>query len=826
MAVSNEKRTLQTEPAALRTRLVQVVMVTAFCGVGLLVLLRASNRSGRVIAPTVVADSPGRNPTRDACERGEAGAIWCGEHCVSTATSAEHCGACGFQCAQGQNCAMGRCVLPDSVEGREVDQRARLLGYSGGTGSYGTWTSLGPRRGGRLDGIVANDSDQTDLFVAAPGGGVWRTQNNGSSWSLTGDYGLGDFSAWRLERDQISSSRLFLVTPMTVYATTDSGATWSNVGGYTMPTPLLSMHHSEFVSDPAPFAQMVFDSSTRFLLWGPSCSGLLYSTNGTSFTQLWPFANGSNEARNCINAIAVDPTTKRVFFSAMHRTSNKPSIYRSNCDWTSSGPCCTTPGSCWDLITSGLTDGTHTADIAYTGVSTWVATSTVVSGSSRLHNGSGSTTTWSATSSFPTMWSWDPRPLVYLGADHYVTGAAFPYSSHDIGSNWSQLSATDMHADVRGLYYSSALGRLWATTDGAHSDGSMGNIVRWNVSVGSTPTSPSTIPVTGDNGLPVWQAYFSAVVHRSSGGPRVMMGLQDNGGACSDDGGSSWNSGWGPNPDTYGFAQSPSDPDVGFAVGASGLVTRYANLSSASSCGALTTHSTSVIGTPPYWQRATLAVHPTNPDRLYAANGYRVTRATYSSGGLTAGPDHGAIINDGTADRYITTIAVDGSANLYVGTQDGGTFVSTDEGVSWSAWGPSWSPVPRAVLRIAFSSYGGGTSWIATTDGLYRKVGSGSWSVVTGGSGYTVNDVAVDPACPQRVYVALGFAARRAHHRGGIQITEDNGSSWASTTSGLALHQAPVADVEVQPNNSRYIYAAVYGQGLWRLDRGSTPSCP
>lgn len=794
-----------------------------------------SSRENHIIRPEDPSrrDHPGRDPSPSACADHETGAVWCGEECVRTSESVLHCGACGLRCSEGLECITGRCVPPSDVQAQARARRAHFDQFSGGTGSYGTWSSLGPRRGGRLDGIVANDSDASDLTVAAPGGGVWRTEDNGSNWSLTGTYGLADFTAWKLERDRISSSRLFLVTPMTVYATIDAGSTWSNIGGYTMPSRLLPSDSARFVSDPAPFAQMVFDGSTRLLLWGLTCEGLHYSTNGTSFTQIWPFTGGSSELNNCINAIAVDEGTKRVFISTMSSTSNSapPNVYRSNCAWTSSGPCCTTPGSCWDLITTGLSDGPITSEIAYTGYSNWVATAVGQSGSSLVHNGSGNPTTWANASAFPPDggWAgatWDPRPFLYMGGgtNHFVVGNAGAYSSTNLGASWSELIVSGMHADIRAAYFSSSLGRLWLTTDGAFSDGTGGNIVRWNASAGGTPTSATTIPVSGSNGLPVWQPYFTAVIPRSSGTPRLIIGLQDNAGACSDDG-SSWN-GWGPNGDTYAFAQTSTSTDVvGYAIGNGQTLVKYSNLATASSCFAITSRSATIGNTGNFWQRSLIAIHPTDADRVYMASNARVIRVTFPDSG-TITPTNGADISTSGTNRTITTLAVDSSGNLYAGTLNGGAFVSTDEGDSWTAWGPSWSTAPRQVLRIVHSSYGGGTVWLASTSGLYRKVGSGSWTLVHGGSGYTVTDIAVDPSCPQRIYAALGYASLTAYHRGGINITNDNGDNWYSTTSGLELHQAPIADIEVQPDNNRYVYAAVFGQGVWRLDRGSSPSCP
>jgi hypothetical protein len=59
-----------------------------------------------------------------------------------------------------------------------------------------------------------------------------------------------------------------------------------------------------------------------------------------------------------------------------------------------------------------------------------------------------------------------------------------------------------------------------------------------------------------------------------------------------------------------------------------------------------------------------------------------------------------------------------------------------------------------------------------------------------------------------------------------VLVSTDNGTTWSSITSGLSLHQAPISDVQVDPSDSRYLYAAVYGQGAWQYDQGGTPACP
>ena len=102
----------------------------------------------------------------------------------------------------------------------------------------------------------------------------------------------------------------------------------------------------------------------------------------------------------------------------------------------------------------------------------------------------------------------------------------------------------------------------------------------------------------------------------------------------------------------------------------------------------------------------------------------------------------------------------------------------------------------------------------------------GVWTLIDGGGGYVVNDVAVDPNCASRVYWAKGFVARRQQHRGGIMVTHNNGATITNITAGSSFHNAPVADVEVDRFNKHYVYAASYGQGFWFYDWGDPmPGC-
>jgi hypothetical protein len=50
---------------------------------------------------------------------------------------------------------------------------------------------------------------------------------------------------------------------------------------------------------------------------------------------------------------------------------------------------------------------------------------------------------------------------------------------------------------------------------------------------------------------------------------------------------------------------------------------------------------------------------------------------------------------------------------------------------------------PLGVLKIAYSTAGGGTFFMGTTGGLYRKLQGGTFTLVRGAEGQVINDVEV-----------------------------------------------------------------------------------
>ena len=701
-----------------------------------------------------------------------------------------------------------------------------------GQPSPSSWSERGPAVGGRLSAIVATDPAGNTLLAASPGGGVWRTLNAGSTWTFPAQNGLGDNTAVHLEWDAAARGRLFLLTWNGLYATTDNGDSWTNLvnpGG--IPAPL--QVYQPALADAKPFAQMVFSPTQRAVLAAIPCSGLFYSFDGATFTQTWPFPGGSANLDNCIGTIAADPHSGRVYFSTLAQSPlGAAHVFRSNCvsppvAWRPGTPCLK-----WESANGGLPSN------AILSAMTSVATASTPDHLVALTTGTASNTStylttnglsWTLQSTMPSP-SWTPRSLVYTGqGQEMFQGNVLASYTNNFGANWTNFTLPNEHPDVRAIY--PLPGRVWTVTDGSM-DGSYANVTRWAWKSGMPPVPGSGVNL-GFSGLTVLQAYFAAVVP-VTGQPasrRVFVGAQDNGSFCSDSLGlSGWTASGSPpgggSGDIFGFASAPSDPNRAYSWSGETVSFEMAkNAANSSGCAAVAwstvtpaqSPANAQMSPPAFWSRHAIAVHPANQDRLYFAFLLDMGETQNASASTPL------VVHHALPDAVNpTVIYVDASGTIYVGTVGHGAYKSTNNGATWSAWGPGTTPAPDLVTAITSSGGPNPTFWMATTSGLYKGTAGGpSWTLTTGGRGYTVSDVAVDPHCPTRVYAAFGFAGIRGEHRGGIDFSWNNGASWTSITTGQILHQGPITMVQVDPSNSASVYAATYGRGFWVYAWGS-----
>lgn len=567
--------------------------------------------------------TPGRKPLPDdrpddeeppdgPCPNGEA---LCDKRCVDPHNDRNHCGTCGNVCAPEHICFLGMCVLEDPPPPPPP--------------TPGRWVQLGPWVGGRLSGIVAKEDDR-ELFVASPGGGVWYTNNNGTTWVDPSDRTrrpMADRNAFHLERDADFVSpapfgRIFATTWSDLYATEDNGQTWRNLtglGGYPAPPMPTSR------ADPRPFT-LLKQSGRRVVFWAKPCDGLYFSSEANlslTFQRIVPLLAGSVTPGGCIQSIAADDMTGHVFLCVVD-VAGGTHIYRSSCPFNDAWPVCAggAGGLVWHDVT-GTLPPLNGPTLSWNGVANEISLLTYESdNASHVWRGvmvdrsdptAPPVTTWTQLTAMPSggmppFTSSDPRPLLWFDAHTFVLGSVVPYQYTGARPGASEvnlwhdiMSVSNPHADVRAFYRSRPEDRhqsLWMATDGT-AFGQLANIMTVPLTAltreswrargdsplrgGQVPTARCDTCLPPRSGFSAWQAFQVAV----TGDARVPGDLDrvctyiatiDNGAASASGRSNAWSDGgldpaalpWG---DAMSFAFSPrGDTNVGYSRGSGGAL--------------------------------------------------------------------------------------------------------------------------------------------------------------------------------------------------------------------------------------------------------------
>lgn len=810
-------------------------------------------RSGDPPSPTVavrtqLAANPGCSP--------DEGLMECDGRCVSMGSDPKNCGACGVACGPGTRCLLGRCTTAEESVAAFRDPQG--------------WTPLGPAYGGRLTGLELMPSGWAYLpWIVSPGGGAWK--EGASSW-VEDNAWVGDLSGTHLEMDKHDTTRMYMSTYTDLYARHESDTHWTNLterGGAPGGIRFAGM------SDPEPFAQMLCgDGTTRvFHAWG--CIGLTYSLSSGaagSFQTVYTAPGDDTNPDNCIESIAADDSTGRVYIST---ESNLPDglpahIFASpvGCNW------CTNSGGCpsgWVSVSTGLPSkagfGNSAVPLAYTGTANAIAT--VVHNPNNgameayLYNGSS----WSYRGTIPatvggqSVSGPDQRFLVWAGGQRLFWGSLENLTSGDLGQSWEYYDLYGQHLDVRSILPNETAGIVVSTTDGTGTDGSAFNIAVWNWTGPSAgPTCESgTLPMCDSaggvdySGQSTLQTYYVTRVGNTN---RLFTGTQDNGGACSDDDGQSWST-WLGGFDDIATVVHPVNTNVGYAIQYNANFLKSNNVASAASCDATTW--TSPNKDPYVTDQELASATPLHQDIL--AVDPRGSIAGFGGGEnivAVAGGGSGPVVSVNGGQNWqrdgfnVASVAFDDNGYLYAGLRAppgsyGGIYRCTEVEPASSAYCPSfsdWEPfgLDNQTLRYVLSIRKAPTTphptyWAATSDGLYQYVegvdgttcgyhgNEPCWHRSTGGGGYVVDTVETIPGYPDCVYAGLGLIEGHIQHRGGVQFSSNNGGGWSSITLGTDVHQSPVADLDVDPD-PHYLHVASFGRGVWKYDWGTSGALP
>jgi photosystem II stability/assembly factor-like uncharacterized protein len=103
------------------------------------------------------------------------------------------------------------------------------------------WRSIGPYRGGRVTAVAGIASEPLVYYMGATGGGVWKTDDAGTTWNNVSDAFFRTGSVGAVTVAQSNANIVYvgmgeaclrgnLSSGDGVYKSTDAGTTWTHVG--------------------------------------------------------------------------------------------------------------------------------------------------------------------------------------------------------------------------------------------------------------------------------------------------------------------------------------------------------------------------------------------------------------------------------------------------------------------------------------------------------------------------------------------------------------------------------------------------------------------
>ncbi len=218
------------------------------------------------------------------------------------------------------------------------------------------WRSIGPAlTSGRVSDIAVNPNDHNEYFVAAASGNIWKTTNNGITWTPVFDK-YGAYSIGCITIDPNNDNVIWAGTGENnhqrsvsygdgVYKSIDGGKSWKNMGLKD------SRHIGKILIDPGN-SDVVYIAAEGSL-WGPGGDRGLYKT--TDGGKNWELILEISENTG-INDMVMDPRDPDVIYASSEQRRRhvhtkigggpESAIYKT-----------TNGGESWDKLKSGLPDG-------------------------------------------------------------------------------------------------------------------------------------------------------------------------------------------------------------------------------------------------------------------------------------------------------------------------------------------------------------------------------------------------------------------------------------------------------------------------------------
>ena len=697
---------------------------------------------------------------------------------------------------------------------------------------------LGPATtSGRIADLAVHPTKTSEMYLAMASSGVWKTTNNGTTWSPIFD-AEGSYSTGCITIDPNDPNTIWVGTGENnnqrsvaygdgVYVSHDGGQTWENVGLEE------SEHVGMIVVDPR-------DSKHVYVaaygpLWSAGGDRGIYETRdgGKNWTQILEVSEHTG-----FNEIHMDPRNPDVLFATAHQ--RRRHVYTHLSGGPESGMYKSVDGGqTWNKVQGGLPSG----DVGRIGMDISPANPEVLYATIEGHGAYRSQNSGA---------SWTKQSGHETSGNYYVELVAHPtevntvYSmdtyahvSTDGAKSFKNIPKKFKHVDNHCLWIDPSNtdhmimgtdGGLYETWDGMKN-------WDWNANI---PTI-QFYRVAVDNDWPFYNVYGGTQDNNSLGGPSQTINRR---GIINSD----WfvtNGG-----DGFESATDPADPNIVYAQAQYGWLVRF---------NKQTGEKTPIQPQPRYkeaayrwnWDAPLVASKHQAKTLYFAAN--KVFKSTDRGGSWTVisedlsrqldrnrlpimdrywGPEAIALHKSTSIYGNIVTLKEHPNhvGELWAGTDDGLVWKTTDDGKNWSSI-KNYNALPKTQVgslslplvyvqdivpsrhddKIVYTVFNnhkngdftpyiyksddGGKSWTALTNGLPEK-----------GSVYAL---AEDHINPDLLFAGTEF---------GIWFTLDGGANWKELGSGLPT--TAVRDIAIQERENDLVLAT-FGRGFYVLDNYS-----
>ncbi len=664
---------------------------------------------------------------------------------------------------------------------KELERLINEPAYRSTMQAGGNWHLIGatnvPTSGGgagRLNCVEFHPTNPNILFVGAPAGGLWRSNDGGNTWNTTTDklpsIGVNDIAI-----DPNNPNVIYIATgdddggdtySVGIMKSIDGGATWNMTG------------FNHLVSQSRKISRVLINPSNSNILFAGTSIGLFRSVDaGVSWLKV--------SSATPIKDMEFKPGDPNVVYF----TTSK-SFYRS-----------TNGGASFNLVPSsnGLPSSFQIGRLAIAVTNAnpdyvyLIATEVNDFGFYGFYRSTDAGQTFLQQANFPNLMGWDENGMDTggqgwydlaiaaspLDAEEVTVGGVNVWRTYDGGVNW-QLTAhwyggggvPYVHADIHDLNYRPGTtemfvacdGGVYRTVDGAWSFDDL------------------------SNGLQIAQMYRMGAAATNSN--ITIQGWQDNGTNLQN--GSSWDRVMGGDGMECFIDWSNANYMYGELY--------YGDIERSSNGGASFTGIKNNISEDGEWVTPWLQ-DPVSPQTLYA--GYKnVWKSTNRGNNWTQ------ISNFNS--NGLTSLVVAPSNTQYIYASNGSIlYVTTNGGTTWTNTTPM-SAGSGTITYIAVSSTTPSTLWItrsgySANNKVFKSTDAGqTWTNISGNlPNLPANCIVYQNGTNDGLYVGTDV---------GVYYKDNTMSSWMPFSNGLP--NTIINELEIHYGASK-LRAATYGRGLW-----------